>query len=572
MAHGPGPVKTKASVSREGRGLVDHGAVGMRTSVGIQDAAARKREMVFLFVLLVALLLLFNQLTISRNRWTLHPDDQDLFVFSEVLLHSGHLWYQSPLNAEYDTDAFRPGLDDYESDPAAGEKIRARYTPGIYFLLCLGHIAGFRGPFIIVSIMGVLGVLFLYLLVRELYDYKTAMMAAVFLGFSAPYIFWSNMLFSNIPAVSLFLGGLYFLARAVRYRGRRIDYLATILFFSFAVWIRYEFILIVLVALLVVVFKYRRGIRLKYVIESIALVVLLGALFAGLNQLTTDSAFGLHPAKGVGGTANLMLVKYPTSLFGNRVAHAIFYNARMYIYAVAPVLTVLGVLGVVYCLKKKKREGFLVALLLVGLLVLYYYGKSGSYWGYRDNIMASSYTRYFLPVMAGLAVFAGVFAVRYLGERLNRRAAVLLLALIIIAHVVVSVNVAQGMKFGLEYTDRSFGHRRDVNYFIAGLPEDSVVVDLTQDGFYNLMTISKTVFVPDKIPEHEREERTVEIITGLVSSGVPVYAINTEGRGLFDIQLLEAGLSPFFLQEIEHPVIFEVGGKTPEIYRVALPG
>ena len=567
MAPGTGPVKIRAPVFTKERGLVDHVAIGMRTPGGIQDAASRKREIAFLFVLLVTLLLLFNQLTISRNRWTLHPDDQDLFLFSSVLLHTGNLWCQSPLNDEYDTDAFRPGIDEYRCDDSSGHKIRANYTPGIYFLLCPGHLVGFRGPFVIVSIMGVLGVLFLYLLVRELYDYRIAMMAAALLGFSAPYIFWSNMLFSNIPAVSLFLGGLYFLARAVRHDGKRIDYLATIAFFSFAVWIRYEFILLVLVVLLVVTVTYRKRLRRRYVMEAAVLVVLIGALLTGLNYLTTGSIFGLHPETGMGSTASTMLVQYPTSMLRYRVVQTIATNARMYIYGVSPILTVIGLLGIVYCLRKK-RDGFLVAILLVGLLVLYYFGKGTGFWGYGDNIMAASYTRYFLPVLACLAVFAGVFCVRYLGEHLNRRAVVLVLALVITAHVVVSMNMAAGMKFGLNYVDKYFGHRRDTNYFVAGLQEAPVLVDLTRGGFYEKMILSRTVLVPQYIPENEREERTVEIITDLVSRGVPVYVLDTTERSLFNRDSLDAGLDPFYLQEIEHPVIYEVGGKTPEIFEV----
>ena len=534
-------------------------------------SASRKREILFLLILLVTLFVLFNQLSISRNRWTLHPDDHDLFIFSDVLLHTGHLWYESPLNTEYHTDAFRPPLTDYESDSAEGVKIRARYTPGIYFLLGLGHIAGYRGPFVIVSIMGVLGVLFLYLLARELFDYKVAMMSAIFLGFSSSYIMWSNMLWSNIPAVSLFLGGMYFLAMAARHCQRRAYYLASVAFFALSIWIRYEFIALAAVVILVVVVKYRHRLRMKYILQAALLALVIGGIFAGLNYLTTETIFGLHPSKGVGGTAKLMLVRYPTSIFGQRILRAISNNARMYIYDVAPVLTVLGLLGVVYCFRKK-REGFLIALLLVGLLVLFYYGKSGSNWGYGQNLMASSYTRYFLPIMAALAIFAGVLTVRYLGEGLSRRAAVVVLALIVVAHVAVSVKIVQEKKFGLEYVDRYCEHRRDVNYFVAGLPEDAVIVDTSSNAFHYYMIISRTVFIPDLLFEDEREEKTVEIITDLVSRGIPVYIIDNPERSLFDIELLEARLSPVSLQDIEHPVIFRVGAKTPEIYQVVTDG
>ena len=176
----------------------------------------KTREISLLVLVFISLFFLYNRLNLSENRWTLHPDDRNLAVYTTVLTETGHLWYQSPYNEQFDTDSFLPGLNDYQSDRDGDHKIRAAYTPGIYFVLSLGRFFGYNGPFYIVSFLGLLAVFFFYLILRQLYGQNVALVGILFFGFSSAFIYWNNMLFSNVPALCFFLGGLFFMLQASR--------------------------------------------------------------------------------------------------------------------------------------------------------------------------------------------------------------------------------------------------------------------------------------------------------------------------------------------------------------------
>ena len=521
----------------------------------------KTREILFLVLVFVSLFFLYNRLNLSGNRWTLHPDDKNLAVYSTVLAETGHLWYQSPYNELFDTDSFIPGLDDYVSERESGHKIRAAYTPGVYLILSAGTFFGYNGPFYIVSLLGLVAVAFFYLILRELYGRKTAMVGTLFFGFSSAFIYWSNMLFSNVPALCFFLAGLFFLLKASRKPDKLAYYLLAVLMYALSIWIRYEFVLFALLSMLVMI-KYRKSYRKAYLLYSFIFLLFLGAAIMLANQLTTQSVFGL-PQKA-GATASEFIVKYPTRLFDFDV---LLENGYMYVYYVAPILTVLAVLGVLYVLKNR-RDVFTYFFLALGFFVFYYYGKNDGFWGYGRYWMASSYTRYFLPLMMVLSVFAAILVVRFL-YRLPKKQLwrVSICGLVIIAHIVTSIFLLANITFGLDYTDGFSSGRKALDEFTATLPQDTVMIDLS-GGWYEKMIVSRTVFTPNRIPSDEREARAMEIAGELVDLGVPVYVFDNADRNLFPLPDLIESSEELVLTPVPHNVIFTHGGSSPIIYRL----
>ncbi|MCG2796643.1 MAG: glycosyltransferase family 39 protein [Actinomycetia bacterium] len=526
-----------------------------------------KREILFLVVLVILLFFLFNKLNFSTNRWTLHPDDHDIYYYSEILLKTGHLWAESPYNEEYGTEAFQPGIDQVEGEDPGPYRLRNEYAPGMYLVVCPGHLVGSRGPFCIVSILGIIGVVFIYFFSRELFGRGSAMLSSLFLGLCAVYVYWSNMLFSNIPAFTFFAGGLYFTARAVREKDRRVYYFLSTVFYMMSIWIRYDYIIFVAIIVLLALILYRRELVVRYVLQSLVLLFLVAACFAALNYLFTGGVMGITSARGTVQTGVNMAARSPAEWLD---LHALYTNARMYIFGVAPMLATLGVLGIFLCLARC-RNGFVIALVALTVVVLWFYGTSSGFWGYDLNYLASSYTRYFLPAFMCLSIFAGVFTIKLLQVIRYRKVAIALGVVLLVAYAISSVFVLHQNTIGMTFTDRYCGNRKSVNEYVSTFPENAVVVDFTSDNYYRYIIVSRTVFNPTFLNEDGMEYETITIIGSLHREGVPVYIIDNIDRTIMNIGGFEKRHPPLKLNKMEHPVLFQYGTRTPDIYMVEYP-
>ncbi len=519
-------------------------------------------EALRIIALLAVLFLIYNSLNLSHGRWILHPDDKNVYVFSNVLLHTGRLWYQSEYNIEFETGAFVPGLDDYVMVPASEARIRAPYSPGVFVLVCVGHIFGYKGPFVVVSLVGIIGLFFLYLAMRKLYGSEVAFLAVFLMGFSSAYIYWNNMLFSNVPALSFAVGGLYFTLSAVKEPEKLNNYLLAAAFFVFSVWIRYEFVILALLCMLPVIWNMKK-LRLRNALYAFILLMALTGVVLALNYLTTGGFFGI-PQKA-GATATEYAVKYPARFKGVEV---LSNNWEMYVFGVAPLLTVLGCAGLFYTLLHE-RNVYAVSLMFLGLMVFYYYGNNSKFWGYGKGWMAASYTRYFLPLFMVLSCFAAVFVAGFPRKRgWKESTCSLILFMVLAVHAATSLSLLGSAEFGLSYTEEYMRGRRAVEEFAAYLPENAVVVDLT-DAWYEKMIVSRTVFLPSRVVKGgSGEMKVAEILGALLDSGVEVYVFHNPERSVLSPQKLADLNADFSFQPVSHGIVIAKGGRSPEIYRL----
>jgi 4-amino-4-deoxy-L-arabinose transferase-like glycosyltransferase len=459
-------------------------------------------EIIFLILLLAVVFFLYNILNLSSDRWTFSPDSQDTFVFSRVLLESGHSWYQSELNNQYNTTCFWPSLTDYESSPSPNGQITGSRFVGLYFVVALGHLLGNLGPFFIVSLTGVISVVFFYLIVRELYGFKTAALSSLFFGLSPSMIYFGNMLFSNIVALSLFMGGFYFLVKAVRNVNTRIYYLFAAIFLIFSIWVRYDYIFPVGLSLIYFLWHWRRLNR-KYIFQSALCLLGIGTIVCLTQYLATGSIIGYFWGWGestFGQAVSETFIKYPTRMFDPAV---IYNNTTQYIFHITPFLTIFGILGMVQYLRDRKGDLFLLTWLIITAFITYYYGKNPDYWGYDRNWNFTSYTRYFLPVFTGLALFSGVFFYR-LYQYLQISGKVvrnIMIILVILVFMVSSLNYTiNAHPYGINYTKAMFqGETKAIENFASSLPPKSILVDCT-DGYYKKMISSRQILWASKIP------------------------------------------------------------------------
>lgn len=530
------------------------------------DNRVKAAEVLFLSILLLSSFFIYNKLNISGNRWFYAPDDKDIFTFSKVFLETGTLWYQSSYNNTYKTNAFTPGIHDYQHDPSKGNKIRASYAPGIYMLVAPGHILGTRGPFLIVGMLGLLGLLLFYLFLRELFGVPVAMVGTLLQALSPVFVYWSNMLHTNIAAMTMLMGALYFLVRVVKNPDRKLFYFISTAFLVMAVWVRGDFAFLAVVIVLAVLIGYAKTLKWKNVGWSAGLFVLLGTMVILVNKLVSGSYLGIASKADSGGHAVEVFVKYPLRYINLGVLSS---NVRMYIYGMVPLMVVLGLLGLFYCLRSGQwKNPFVIALLIITCFTIIYYGKNASFWGYGKAWIASSYTRYFLPVFMVLSILSALFIVNWISIVSPRSLGIAVCAVIILAQTLFSVNLLSTKTFGINYTESWNQASRSVDRYVERLPDNAVIVSFVKDDYYNKMIVSRTVYTPIFLGDEDKLGRNSEILNDLSRRGVPVYVISNPDRQIIDITEWDSLNSSFSLEPVVHDVVFGVGGRSPDIYRV----
>ncbi|MDD5748648.1 MAG: glycosyltransferase family 39 protein [Actinomycetota bacterium] len=525
-----------------------------------------RREVIILCALLLLFLIVFNFLNFSQSRWTLHPDDHDIFVFSKVLLQKGHLWYSSPLNEKFKTRAFQPSLDDYESKPSNRYAISSLYSPGMYFLVAPGHLLGLRGPFVIVGIIGVFGILFLYLLSRDLYGKLAAITSSLFLGFSAPYLYWSNMLFCNIGALSFFIAGTYFLNRAIKGKGKKNKFVPVVVFFAISIWVRYDFLLLVMIVVIVSLIAYRKTINKQELLRGFIVLVALTIILATINHLSTGTISGYRGAIGAGKQTSKEIAHHFVNIPD---MGALLANTKMYLFGMAPVLVLAAMPGIALLLRKE-RNYVSISLLAAGIFALYSYGKTSGFYAYQKNWLASSYTRYFLPVFFVLSICASISTTEVFKRIRKKWLSSAIVCLILITHICLSFFVLYRNQYGLDFAKKYSRDRKNVNAFVSTLPASSVIIDGSNDDYFRFDITSRVVLNPSYFPEKEAYERLAGTVRELSRMNIPLFLINNPERSMIDVEEFQRKYPYIELIQIPHPAQFSYGSRTPDFYRIQL--
>jgi len=133
---------------------------------------------------ILLLALLFNYYAYVNNevnyRVADSPDENLPLIFSKIIVEESSLVWHSEMNEKYNVSYFRPR----NSIDIGGNNYIGPYV-GFQILLAAARLYGLLDY--IVPLAGCVGVLFLYLLVRNIFDDKTAIIAALIWGLN-PYI------------------------------------------------------------------------------------------------------------------------------------------------------------------------------------------------------------------------------------------------------------------------------------------------------------------------------------------------------------------------------------------------
>jgi hypothetical protein len=441
------------------------------------------------------------------------------------------------LNNRFKTATFTPSGLFYN-----GKKIVPFKAYGIYFFSSLSFVFGKNGPFCLITLTTITGILFSYLLVRNLLNEKTALLTCFFFGLSFPVIYWSNSVYANMIALTFFIMGFHFFVNIIRdNKHSYLNYILTGLFLSLSIFMRYEYLLFVLL-LPLVFFKCFKKLQGKKAIVPFAIFVLFLVCILILNNQFYGSPFSLAYTQqynlqgqdtnlvindnislweklrdGIEDIAKRFLMQ---DLFPNW--QRVFKNFNDWIFMTNPLVLILAILGFsVFLFQKNKEKIYLIFLFLI-VLFLSYDTCGGYHWGEGEGGVGSVYTRYLLIDFFFLAIFSSHF-VFFLKERLNGLKKIL--PIILLSFLIWNFTLLFVAPSGLKDDVNQKRTFYEINEKVAQLPTNAVIVT----GFYGKAIISKDVLNYQNIKRKERDKResTVRLITDLLMSGYPVYLLES---------------------------------------------
>jgi hypothetical protein len=467
---------------------------------------------IFLYIALILpfiiLFVICNFINIHRSNWFFHPDERDVYVFSQQLYRHGNLVIdkQSSINPAYTTP---------DGSTENNGKILPGRSYGIYILLAPFFLLGSSGPFYAIPIFGLLTLLFLFLITKQLFNYKVAYISILLLGYSPHFIIWNNMLFSNIPALMFLLGGIYFYIK-----NNKLQYISP-LFFSFSIILRYEYaIYVFLVLFSYFIIEKRKSIK-KIFLTSFIMLVLFSPLPL-LNHAVYGNYFSvgyiqksydLNTGKtidysksnkpGILGIAQKITNRFGGQ-FNSKMPKNFAINFSEYLISIVPILIILGIMGIVQQKRKIFKDPIILSLILIIFFTLFYFGTAAGFNGFHKAWLVSSYTRYFLPIITALSVFSAYALVKFLENRL------IVIGGILLVYFITSLNTAYSKNLGLKDIEASKKDNKSINYMAKALPYNAVIIS----NFYSKVIIDRPVLLPNLTAQEkgDRLRNTQDIV------------------------------------------------------------
>lgn len=497
------------------------------------------RWRLLVLVILLAQALVSTLLMPLEDRWFLHPDDHEAYVFARHVGSGG-----VPVIA-LDNNGVSPWPLLAPPDALVmDDRIVSHRAPGLFFLLAPAAAVSPDVAFLAMMLLGALASLALYALAERLYGPKAALVSLVIFAFSAPTLFWSAFLFANLPALAFLLSGFALLtSRSVG------SWVLSIILLSAAVLLRYENALLVAPVALAAVVTQRQWLfgsfRRFFLLSSTAAFALSAVLtiswilydtvnFAAINAVPSSGAPGPKPTD--------LSTSYAYTIgavHGANIAH----NVQAFLLPLA----VVPVVGIAIAPLMRGRLGWLMWSMGAGVLALTWFFL-GNYFHPQGFLLSHSYSRYLLPLVA----FGGI-CMAHIVFHLPRRSRVRLGAAIAAFAVVTSISLvggAAGFESAAAYTTSAREHAKAAE----ALPSNAVIVG----EHAAKMLLDKRVLSPTNAPEDVRRQATLDAVENLTRSGVPVFIPRAYG-GSYSDWLSED--PRFDLHPSEQPIFLEIALK-----------
>ena len=470
-----------------------------------------------LFIIIILYFLYISTLLLNSSPKFISPDETINYYFSTIYSSTGNLYYSDELN-KIASGIIHPRGSIYIDN-------NNNIVPGkfIGFPFIVGNLM-VNLPLIwkyITGILSLLGVLLIYIIIKDISSKKNALLSSGILIIMPAYFYWSTMyLYENIMGCFFILLSLkYFNDVVLGEKKTPSEFLAGF-FLGMALFVRPDYVIFILPPFLFICILYRRHIRVKgIIIAFIALMLPLIPLFYFNNLLYGNfiktgfhTTYSLTLLQSTGQLVNISNVGFLMPLFDD--FHCIINN----FYELLKLNTVFVIFiffGLLYSIKNFKKENNHFQIFYISSLTLYalFILKRSAI---SLLLLHNSYVRYALPLYALSVFFISLFIIKYDNRSIK--------PLIVLILIVTSITTAfpeleQNIKTTNEYFTMS-----------------EKIVKITEPNAVIFTHYWDKVFFPERrvgivkeIPGNKlnRSKDLCEIIIRIHETGTPVYVHNS---------------------------------------------
>lgn len=494
---------------------------------------------VALLAIMLFSLMIYNYANFRQASWSLHPDSFEAYVIGQHLKETGSLTFRVPVNEDLGAEF---------CTPAGAGSINGKVVPqrafGIYLLCALGLFLGKNGPYYLIPLCGLVCVIFFFKSAEIIMGEKKALLATFLFALSAPMVFWSNMLFANVPGLACIVIGLYFLLKIVYKEDDRLrSYILSAVFLSAGVWLRYEF-LAILVFLLPLVLIRRKDFRLRHVIIGFITVIICLSPILLINKSVYGDAFSTGytprvasqpdeagPAQEVPEEGMFSKLKQGTERIFNRfftqIIHpelGLTYNVfRDSVQSVFPVLTLAALFGWILLISNGGRDRAVAVTFFLVVLFWIINSCTAGMWdaGIQTSIIGTSYIRYNLVVFMIFALLSTLFMT--LGRNIYGRGGYrTVLVFFLVSFLFTQLVVLMIGPFALKYSVEQEAFFKEISQAADQLPDNAVMVS----SIYAKAIVGRPVLnTYNFLYEEEPDEAAAVYIEKLLDKGYQVFII-----------------------------------------------
>jgi hypothetical protein len=515
-----------------------------------------RKKLIFYFLAILILggfFYLYNYLNIHNSSQPLifnSPDETANYYFSELFAKTGQLKQENNLLQITN-----------EIHPRSINGINNHLVPNSFIgmFLIYGSLAKIFGTWIIIyltPLISIIGGLFFYLLIKEIFDKKVALISAFMLLILPSYwYFTTKVMMHNILFIDLLIISLYFIVRGIK-NNKLGHYLLSILFLSLALIVRSSEILWVTILFLTLFIAFRKKMVWKKI--SIAFLMLLVFVIPIIyfNIQNNGSATSVAYFKNIGPETHSMLyyvkrVILPFGFHPNNMKFTIinFIFKLIWWYSIALLISLIFIF-----IKKKeiKKEHWLYVGLwgFISIFLFTYYGS----WLFFDNpdpkaiTIGSSYLRYMLPYFIfGIPLIAWFLSkIKFNKKWLSNLIIIFILAFMSLnSYLIVMQCPEEGI---LKISNDLKTYQNRTNLIIAFTETNSIIMTSRADKY--IFPYRNVLYLKSEVYNYENFEK-------LLDEDIPLYYFGFQ----FDEKELAQALSNLYSQGVDlSKPIFTDGG------------
>ena len=419
------------------------------------------------------------------------PDETTNYHFTQLYAQTGELRYSEDLNNIAEGIIHPRGAVYTDGYVTSGKFIGFQVMNGTIAIL-IPEIIRFLTP-----LLAVVGALFFYLLVRDMFNRQIALFSYLLLLVFPTYFYWSSLsMFENISGCAMLIISLRYFFKSIK-SGNLSYYVLFGLFLGFSLFIRPDFVFFLLPVGVIVLWNIK-SIKKGHIICAFLVFLVSFAPLLIMNNTLYGSPLltGQHIQTGT--TQTFLGAEFN---IGN------LYSNVINLISLTPVIFISILFGLIIWLRNNNIKSTYLVFSVIGLLIfsLYYLDDK-----VIETNIHSSYGRYLLP--------ASILFIPFLPYFLLKLRSKIIPVVLIIVIVILSISTVAPF---IESNQQSVKGYESIGQEVAEATEPDAVIFLTY--WDKAIYPERRVAIVSELPEENLPEDFSDIAIRVYDEGVPVY-------------------------------------------------